>query len=477
VEEEGHRLASHVDAERKHEIAELRARIPDVVDGGHRGGDEAHDGDGPEGEVLPALLHRLALHVEEPVGQHVGREPGGEEAHHGGGGAEAERPQQRIAERLAGQRPVEEGPHVAGRGHATDRFHLGAHHESHDAPVGSRHPHEEQREEEEVVEEAAEEVAHRAEDLSGQEAVPHDDEVAVSAKVAELVGAVELPHGGLLGHVGVEGQGGRLGAEVRGLAGDEGIGVQSGAGLARRPALPVREQRGEARADIAAPRHRAEIVEAPENVEPGQRLQHAQVEGGGADAAARQGEPDVARVLGGDRRRGHPRQHPALREIAPLAREHPREVEHVGIHAPDAMGQAAQCPHDGDHRLREEDELQGAGDAAGHGEEGGRAIGLGEHAEDAEVLGHAEEGAAHREAEQDGGEGPPLVAEEPHEQKTGAGEEDDVGAEHPPVRAHRGVRLVDEPQRAPLAQHRLRGGLAERHREPPGARRARGGQP
>ena len=59
----------HVDAEREHEIAEPRAGEDDVVDGDHGGGDEAHDGHGPEGEVFPALLHRLALHVEEPVGQ------------------------------------------------------------------------------------------------------------------------------------------------------------------------------------------------------------------------------------------------------------------------------------------------------------------------------------------------------------------------------------------------------------------------
>ncbi len=92
MEEEGHRLAAHVDAEREHEIAELRARDHDVVDGDRRGGDEAHDSDGPEGEVLPALLHGLPLHVEEPVGKDIGRQPGGEEAHHGGGGADAERP-------------------------------------------------------------------------------------------------------------------------------------------------------------------------------------------------------------------------------------------------------------------------------------------------------------------------------------------------------------------------------------------------
>ncbi len=187
--------------------------------------------------------------------------------------------------------------------------------------------------------------------------MPHDDEVAVGAEVADLVRAIELAHGGLLGHVGVEGEGGRGGAEVRGLAGDEGISLLAGAGPARGPALPVREQRGEARADITAARHRAEVVEAPEDVEPSQRLQDAQIERGRADAAARQREPDWARALGGVGGGRDPRQHPASREIAPFPREHAREVEQVGVHAPDAVGQPAHGPRDGEHRFREEDEL------------------------------------------------------------------------------------------------------------------------
>ena len=305
--------------------------------------------------------------------------------------------------------------------------------------------------------------------------MPHDDEVAVGAKVADLVLTVELAHRGLLGHVRVEGQGGRLGAEVRGLAGDEGIGLQPATGPAGRPALPMREQRAEAGADIAAPRDGAEVVEAPEDVELGQRLQHAQIERGRPDPASRQREPDGTRALGGGGCR-HPRQHPASREIPPLPREHPREVEHVGVHAPDAVRQSAHRPRDGDQRLREQDELGGTGHAPDRGQQRGRLLGLGQHAEDAEILGHAEESAAEGEAEQDGGEGPPLVAEEPHEEEPSTGEEHDVGAEQPPVRAHRGERGGDEPQGTPLAEHRLRGRLAEGHRQPPGARRARRGQ-
>ena len=131
-------------------------------------------------------------------------------------------------------------------------------------------------------------------------------------------------------------------------------------------------------------------------------------------------------------------------------------------------GRRPSGPRDGDQRLREEDDLAGTGDAADRGQQGGRLLGLGQHAQDAEVLGYPEKGAGEREAEQDGGEGAPLVAEEPHEEKAGAGEEDDVGAEQPPVGAHRGVRGRDEPPRAPLAEHRVRGRLAER--SPPATR-------
>ena len=256
MEEEGHRLSTHVDAERQNEIAESRARDHDVVDGDRRGGDEGHDGDGPEGEVLAALLHGLALHVEEPVGKDIGHAAGDEEAHHGGGGADADRPQERIAAHLAGQRPVQEGPQVVGRGQEADLEELGPRHEGHDAPVGPRHADEEEREEEQVVEEAAEEVADRTQDLSREQTVPHDDEVAVGAEVADLVLAVELAHRGLLGHIGVEGQGGRLGAEVGGLPGVEGVSLLPGAGLSGGPALAVREQRAEAGADIPAARDR-----------------------------------------------------------------------------------------------------------------------------------------------------------------------------------------------------------------------------
>jgi len=127
---------------------------------------EAHDGHGPEGEVLPALLHGLALHVEEPIGKDIGRQPGGEEAHQSGGGTDADRPEEGIAAHFAGLRPVQERPHVVGRGQAADLEEIGARHEGHHAPVCSRHAHEEECEEEEVVEEAAEQVADGTQDFA-----------------------------------------------------------------------------------------------------------------------------------------------------------------------------------------------------------------------------------------------------------------------------------------------------------------------
>src|SRR5204862_3573993 len=116
--------------------------------------------------------------------------------------------------------------------------------------------------------------------------------VAVGAQMAELVPAVEAAEGGLLGGVGVEGEGGLVRGEVRRVAGVERVGVRLRLGLAR-----VGEERREAASDVPAARDRAEVVDVGENAEPRERLEHTEIERRGGNPAARQGEADGAETL------------------------------------------------------------------------------------------------------------------------------------------------------------------------------------
>src|SRR5439155_5012602 len=168
-------------------------------------------------------------------------------------------------------------------------------------------------------------------------------EISVRAQVAELVPAVEAAESGLLGGVGVERKGGLVRGEVRRLAALEDTRVRLQLGRAW-----MGEERRQAAPDVSAARDRAEVVDVWKNAEPRQRLEHAEIERGRANSAARQREADgpEAGVVGDLFTRS--RELAALRDVCALRRENGRKGLDDLSRRACPPGKSQQRPHEGD---------------------------------------------------------------------------------------------------------------------------------
>ncbi len=261
----------------------------------------------------------------------------------------------------------------------------------------------------------------------------------MSAQVAELVPAIEAVEGGLLSGIGVEGEGRSVGGEVCRFARIERVRIGFGLGLAW-----MGEERCQAASDVAPSRDRAQVVDEPENAELRERLEHAEVERGRANAAPRQREADWPETLGVGALTTRPIELAALRDVGALGLQNrgkgfdglPRRAR--------TPGKPDQRPDHGDGDDKEQESpLDRGGDASESRRGGGRLVRMREHLEDAQVLGAVEDSGNERTAEEHRPKGAPVVTQEPHEQESKGAQAHAVAEDEQPIGFYTFLRRFD----------------------------------